>query len=306
MKSYQSRSTRYGFFPRFYRSFGWTLHLGVALVSYLAFEALFRLIVLTWVTYFMRGARFEEISETFFPNEILSIGVGSALFIGLWRLVTPWLGRRPIVEPAPEARAVVLKEWGAGLTQGTLAAAGLVVVFLVSHLYRFLGTVFRLEEAPSTLFLLFLRAAALACLAISQEWIFRGVVFGTLRARLPVASAIAIATVLYVAVQTHLFGFGWMQTISFTLLSVDFCVRHGRGVSLARGSAYFFAVMAVPHLIASLPLLGSEFTGIFLIKPSATERWLTGGAAGPFSSFAFQAILATDILRQLYRRKTSP
>lgn len=305
MKSSNSRNVRYGFFPRFYRSFGWVLHLAFALGAYFVFQGFFRLLVLTWVTYFMRGARFEEISEAFFPNEILSLGVGSALFIGAWRLVTPWLPKRPIVEPRPEPRGALVGEWAAGLTQGTLAAAGLLIAFLATHLYQFLGTVFRLEEAPSTLFLLLLRSVALACLAISQEWIFRGVIFGTLRARLSLVGATAAASGVYVIVQSAFFGFGWMQSISFALLSVAFCIRRDHGISLARGSAYFFSIITVPHLLGSLPVFGSEFTGVFLVKPTAQERWLTGGAAGPFSSFAFQAILATDILRLLYRRKPS-
>ncbi|MFK5282838.1 hypothetical protein ACI3PL_25055, partial [Lacticaseibacillus paracasei] len=54
----------------------------------------------------------------------------------------------------------------------------------------------------------------------------------------------------------------------------------------------------------SLPALGGDFSGVFLIKyqpnePSELIRVLTGGAGGPLSGLILQALIAADGVRCL-------
>lgn len=314
----------YGRLGRFYRNSGWVAHLAGLFATYLAFQSLLRLVVLSLLTYVMHTAsgrppRFEEISEIYYANELLIVGYGALAFVFAWKALLPiirglfgatrWSVSIPQAHPWRE----VAPELSQGAIQGGIVAVGIVAALLLSGSFRYLGSFIQLEGAPLALVSLLLRGGAVAALAYSEELLFRGAFLSTSRGRIAPWVAILGTSGAYVIAKWFQFEFGIMQSLSLFLLSYALSVRALRTGSIYPGIAYVSAVWIVLHVGLSLPLFGSEFTGPLLLKPAESGaplpevlgRFLTGGSGGPLSSFAFQAILVVDILRHTIQRRPS-
>lgn len=302
--------------------------MGALWSSYIAFQALFRLITLSIVTYLMnadpsRHPRFEEISELFFSNEIVIVGYAALAYLGIWRFFTPivrgilphlrWSISPPTLPRTGSAAREFAQTLWPGMAQGLITATGILTALLLSGTYRYLGLFMQLDEAPLALLSFMLRAGAILSLCVCEEMVFRGTIFKMFQGKVALVLSVAATSFLYLAAKTAQFDFSWMQGVSLLLVSAALCVRIHSGDPLLRGAGFLAALLVLFHVCFSLPLFGSEFTGPILIKSSTIEselpelfaRFLTGGAGGPFSSFAFQAILVVDILRHAvqHRRK---
>ena len=299
-----------------------------------------RLLVLTLITYFVssgatagRPIRFEDISEAISANELSLLGFSALLFVLFVKLASPIgaISWREVFSPERfEERFVP------GFFHGALVASGLLLAFLLSGLYRYLGLVLTPAELPMALPGIGLRALALGALVYCEEYIFRQRITAHLRAwnesqtlspRISryadafaiVATAVAYAEIKILQIDAEL---GWMHLATLFLISVALSLRTLADGDFARGAGFWAAALIVFNPLLSLPIFGSEFSGLLLVNYhsaaaaaggsgdetlSATSRFFTGGAGGPLSSFAFQLLLILDIARGILRyRRANP
>jgi hypothetical protein len=252
------------------------------------------------------------------------MGLSAALFVLLLRALYPITSTTTQEIFTPDR---LEKRFVPGFTHGAMIAAGVTLAFLLSGAYRYLGFFIQFEEAPLAAITVVVRVVALGSFAYFEEFIFRHKLTGDFRrqiwgARPPgfvanVGLALAVA-VLYCSIKWIQFGFelGVMQLTTLFLLSVALSARAlidtddsvspamGAG-DFARGAGFWAALLIVFQPLLSLPMLGSDFSGLILVKYQVDKdvdpltRFFTGGPGGPLSSFALQALLAIDAVRGL-------
>lgn len=291
----------------FYRTLGFTL-----LYAFWIWGV--RLLTLTFITYFTISptAHFQDISEAFGSNEVTLMGLAALLFILLIKGLNPLTTSR-----ATEIlnRDQVEKSFLPGFVQGGFLAGGLIIAFLLSGAYRYLGYFIQFEEAPIEWLNVLLRMAALGCLAYCEEFIFREslvVKMGEPPSNwfFQVAQANWIAF-LYCGIKLLQFDLGWMHLATLYLIAISLYFR-SKIHHFSKGAGFWTAILIVFHPLLSLPIFGNDFSGILLVKyqpvtkswiSSELIRFLSGGAGGPISSFAFQLLLILDIGRSIWKRR---
>ena len=282
--------------------------------AYFAWILAVKLLAVTLVTYFMQASnpkvRFEEISEALASNEVTLLGLAALGFLILVRAFNPITSSNTADMINAER---IEKRFIPGFMHGALLASGLALAFILSGFYRYLGIPFDFEEAPLQLATILVRTAALVCLAYSEEFIFRHQIAHHLEKSFPPLLRGLLVAGLYVLVKCLQFDFalGLMQMTTLALLSLMLSYRARRDGDFGSPAGYLAALFVVFHPVLSLPVFGNDFTGIALIKfqgaPEGSsqlelQRFLSGGAGGPFSSFAFQMLLLLDILRGTLRK----
>jgi len=277
-------------------------------LSYAGWTVAYRLLILTLITWLLMSAhaRFQDISDFYGSNEILLIGVGSLIFIGL--LI--WLN--PLTSTTFEGLINVLrfeKRFVPGFLRGSLLALGIAAAFLLSGVYSYLGFYFQLEEAPLALLGILLRISALIAIVYCEEYIFRYKIMGYLRREMRNAWAIPITAVLYCATKAIQFDLGWMHLITLFLISIALAIRTVVDGDFARGAGFWAGLLVVFHPLLSLPIFGSDVQGILLLKLQtglidlAAFRALTGGYGGPLSSVALQFLLVIDVAQGIVKHR---
>lgn len=304
-----------------------------AVGAYCAWIFVFRLIALSLVTYFVisagRVTRFEDVSDAAAATELTVMGICALLFVVAIRAMNPLTrtSTREIIDPERLERAFV-----PGFAQGAVVATGVVLALLLSGVHRYLGFFVQFEGTAVALLTITLRISALLSLVYCEEFIFRRKVQprlldwmqgipglrrldrSTRRGRLLQDLIIASATAaLFCAVKLVQFDLGFMHLLTLFILSTALGVRALETGDFVRGAGYWAAILVVFHPLLSLPVLGSDFSGLILIKYSAgtaglpdfdsdTMRFLSGGAGGPLSGFALQLILGFDLVRSILGR----
>ena len=227
-----------------------------------------------------------------------------------------------------------------GFFHGALVGWGLILAFLISGLFRYLGFAMQPDEVPLALPGILVRTLAVGALAYAEEYIFRQRLatrlrefhagLTGLRAPLPLLSprishvlsdrlsrhsdafAVIATAIIYCLIKRLQLDseLGWMALITLFLLSIALSLRTLKDGDFARGAGFWAALLIVFHPLLSLPVLGNEFSGLLLVKYvgasneiDPTTRFFTGGAGGPLSSFAFQVLLILDIAQGILRYK---
>jgi hypothetical protein len=291
--------------------------------AYSVWTLAFRLLVLTFLTYFLmasgRKPRFEDISEAFGANELTVMGLSALLFVALLRALNP-VTTTTTAEIFTPIR--LEKYFLPGFAHGATLAAGVTLAFVLSGHYRYLGSFIPFEEAPLAGLTVLVRILALGVFAYCEEFVFRHKISRYLLQQLGKAKAsrlsvrlmtASLVAVMYCGLKVLQFDLGVMQLGTLFLVSLSLSIRSFADGDFGRGAGFWAAILIVFQPLLSLPALGGDFTGIILIKyqpPSSGEeaaRILTGGIGGPLSSVALQMLLALDIARGLLRlRKRKP
>ncbi|MGZ3688144.1 MAG: hypothetical protein ACXWP5_08690 [Bdellovibrionota bacterium] len=296
--------------PWLWKATGWLVGYGVWIQS-------FRLLVLTLITYILMSSspKFQDITETFSSNEISLTAISAILFLALAR----WLN--PLSAASRErlfTQERLEKRFLPGFLHGSVLASGVVLAFLVSGVYRFLGFFVQVEEAPLAIVSIAVRFGVIFAFVFCEEYFFRQKILSYLRTKMPDLGAAALLALACAAIKALQFDLGLMQLITLLLVSLALGIRACVENDFARGAGFWCAMLIVFHPLLSLPIFGSEFSGILLIKYQAgtalgagldthslTTRFVSGGVGGPLSSFAFQLVLLLDIIRSVLRNKKS-
>jgi hypothetical protein len=291
---------------RFARRNQGLLRGSVFILAYAIWLRIFELVALTFLTYFLGASsdqppRFDEISDAFASVELTLLGLASVLFVVLLRAFNPVAGasEEPIVTPQR-------LEWRflPGFWHGSVLGSGMILAFLLSGLYQYIGFFMQVEESFVSALSILLRALSLLSLVYCEEFIFRHKLSAYLQEINRVAVAI-FAAALFCLIKRLQFDLGVMQTLTVFLLSLCLSIRAFLDQDFGRGAGFLAALLVVFHPLLSLPIFGSEFSGLVLVKPlqdmEGLTRLSTGGAGGPLSSLALQLLLVLDILRGIFR-----
>ena len=275
------------------------------IAAYAAWILVFRLMCLSFVVYFLsragHPATFEEINEAFGNNEIPFIGLSAACFVLLLKGLSPLIDKStPQGSPLSVSFSEIRARYLPGFFQGTMLALGIVGAFLFMGCLRYVGFFVQIEDAGLAVLGIVFRIGALLAMGFCEEYLFR---FATPSNELglPAITARAgIFALLYCVVKLAQFDLSWMHFATLFLFSLALTARRVREGSFLSGAGFWSAVLIVFHPIFSLPILGSDFSGIFLLKyqPQAlVPAAISGGAGGPLASLAFQAVLLIETVR---------
>ena len=279
----------------------------------------FRLVSLTILTYFMISpdSHFQNISDALVSNEVSLMGLSAALFMALlyWLFPQNYTKTSEFLSPK-----LIEKKFVPGFFRGTLIAGAVVLVFVLSGVYKFLGSFIQFDEAPLAVVNVFLRMLALVLLAYCEEFLFHHKLSQILK-NAPRQLCVLWVAALYCGVKIIQFDLGWSQLTTLFLLSISLFYRTESDGSFTKSAGLWAAILILWHPLLSLPIFGNTFSGIMLIKylpieassgliteqgglPSTWIRYLSGGMGGPLSSLTFQLLLILDIGRSiLYQRK---
>jgi hypothetical protein len=310
----------FGKILRFFRRNIRFFRAGAFVLLYSGWVSVFRLVVLTLVTYFLsagslgsRGAgespqvKFEEISEAFAANEITLMGLCAFFFVLFIRSFNPLTSTSTVEIVTPER---LERRFLPGFLHGSVLASGMVLAFLLSGLHRYIGLFFQFEDSFLSFLSITVRLVAIVLLVYCEEFIFRHKIVRHLRGkREPTLGSdlgvALIAGLLFCAIKQMQFDLGWMQTFTLLLLSLSVALRTFIDGDFGRGAGFLTALLLVFHPLLSLPIFGDDFSGVILIKPQAEmeqlTRVFTGGIGGPLSSLALQLLLVLDILKGTLR-----
>lgn len=300
----------------------WLLSSIFFLFGYAAWTLCFRLVTLTLVTYSLVAStdgvkpKLSELSDAFSSTEIFIVGIGSLLFtltLRHWKA-----GAVP-----PNDGFFSPKQLGAllipGFFRGGILATELVIVFLFVGVYRYIGILFGIDEAPLVLLGFLIRVIGLTLMAYCEEYLFRERLLRNLEAHLPAPIAAIAVSLAYCGIKAIQFDPGILQSATLFLLSLSLCARTKTHGGFTFGAGFWTGLLVVFHALLGLPVLGVEYSGILLIEhewlrntsnPSffiavldpQSARFFIGGAGGPLSSLILQMWFCAQILISIYRR----
>jgi hypothetical protein len=299
---------------------------------YAVWCVLSHLFSVTFVTYFVaaaaRGttARFEDINEAYASIEFGIYALGAMIFVVMLKV----LNSLPVHAPGERWQefftvARFEKRFLPGFLNGSVLAGGIILAFLLSGFYQYLGFFVQIDEGPIALAQLSFRVACLGTLVYCEEFIFRGRILRNLRAHSRGTAddlwAILFTAIFYTAIKFIQFDLSWMQGITLLLLSVSLAIRTLSEKDFIFGAGLLTALLVILQPLCSLPIFGNEFSGFLMVKYQSLAanphgvawnfantrgeilRFLSGGEGGPLAAFAFQLLLLFDIGRSLIRHK---
>lgn len=266
--------------------------------GYSVWIGLFKLLSLTIITYFVLVSRthvthFEDVNDAYGSAQISILAFCSLSFVVLQRLLDPLQKRENTSLFTPQRFE---KLFLPGFTHGSVLAAGVLVAFLFSGIYHYLGFFVHFDQSVLALASIFIRVISIGVLVYTEEYIFREKIMGSIRRadsettpnilelpNLPLKqqqlrlaahlrnqefAAVAATSVLYLASKYLQFDseLGWMNGITLFLISVYLGLRMLFGRDFTPGAGFWTAVLVVFNPLMSLPIFGNEFGGLILIK----------------------------------------
>ena len=246
----------------------------------------------------MDQARLQDISETFYLNELAFTGLGSALFVVLWRSFSPI--RHPTYADFLSPHRIE-KAFLPGLVRGAALSTTLLLVLAALGFHQVIGFYLAWEQSPSILLGFVFRTISLFALIYAEEFIFRHRLLSHFRMRWGDSVAVVLTSAFYLGIKNLQFDPGVLQSAAFTLVSIILARRVILNKDFAQGAGLYAGLLLVIHPLASLPIFGNEYQGFFLIKSQGLEgiepsaaRWISGGAGGPFGSIFFLMIVGIE------------
>jgi hypothetical protein len=278
------------------------------LAAYWLWLFLCHLVGMSLVTYGMLDSTpgVQEIADQYFANYWTIQGWGSlAFFLLSWGLSisnpTPW-------------NEMNGKFWKAQVAPNFLRAAAGATLFILTLMaftpFQYLGPGFSWTDGPWGVLNWASRSIAWWGWALGDELVFRKLLLPRLRDLFRSHAetlAIVITTALWVLTRSLHQPLGWSQTLTLTLLGLILGLRVTRGRHYLGGAALLAGSTWVFQALFSLPLLGQEYPGIWMIKFSSAWadshpwlRLLSGGAGGPGASALLQLFLLGVLVRILW------
>lgn len=271
-----------------------------------------RLVTLTLVTYFLipTQATMTGLSDVILNAEIPIVGFAAIATFLLLVLSYPlstvhW---RAIADPA-----LLLREFLPGMSTGALWGSAIVVGYVFTGFYHYLGTFTEYEDPYQTLVSVFFRGLLLFCSILFEEYLFRARLVQGLRHQFPAWLVLFISASLSLAlkmIQFDLsFDHGLLQLFTWFLLYLLLATRVWVSGDYLQGAGFVFGLTFLLHIVFGLPLFGVEFSGLLLFKYSTettnlmhevnfrAAQLLTGGLGGPLSGFVLQFLLLVVLLK---------
>lgn len=280
-------------------------------LSYLGWNAAFRLIVLSLAVYFMArsGSLFPEISETTNKNQILVVGIGCLGFLFLLTQMNPiaTVSRTEII-----TGNLIETQFYPAFLRGAVIACLFAFVGLVAGYYRYVGFFVQSDAPALAIFGLLFRAISILLMVYIDEFVFRGRFMTHLREQTHPLRTIILCALFYSLSKQMLFHLGFAHLLTLGLLGTALSLRSYLHRGFAEGAGLLAGFLVIAHCGFSLPIFGNEAQGIILLRydiqwdiDAPMIRFLTGGLGGPLSSVALQALILFDITTNAFREKKS-
>ncbi len=280
------------------------LHQAIILtVSYAAWVLAVHFLSLSFVTYFLGspGSGLQDIHDFWYSNQVSLMGLSAVAFVILiWRL-------HPITSISWQTifeKRRFEKFFIPAFLKGTLITGLFILAFLIEGAYRYLGLFIQFGAAPLELANLILRMAALTGLVYSEEFLFRFKLVSYLKGHLPTWLWMQLIALAYCGIKALQFDLSLMHLVTLYLLSLALSLRAQADKNFERGAGYWAACLIVIQPLASLPILGNEFSGALMVKPTHALHFISGGLEGPISSWTLQLLLILDLLRSMLRKSS--
>jgi len=276
--------------------------IGIRLAALALWSLFFRLVALTLVASLLISpeTRFAQISDAFASIELIVAGLGMFLFVALGRAL------RPLSHPRLDdliSTWRLEKKYLPGLAWGALIGILWTASTLLGGTAEWVGTNLSYDEAALTLTNTTLRTLAILVLVWCDEHFFRVSIQGRLQRALTARWAILAAAVAFSTLKLLQFELGISQWLTLFLLSCNLGARSIKDGDFGKGAGLWSGFLLVIHPLLSLPVLGNDIQGIFMVKNMTPEtslphadlhRWISGGIGGPLSSPVLQLLLALD------------
>lgn len=284
----------------------------------------FKLVVQTLMTYFFLSPAYKiaDLSEIYSNLEIITLGFSTGLFLVALHLFYPVSLR--LAGSVPEQlwnRRYLQEHFLPSFPKGVLLGVIWVAACMTTGEFEYMGYLVHSEDQFTVFMSVLLRATSLFLLIYGEEFLYRGRILGLLTERWGAPFSIALTSLLYGIGKILQFGWGWqaigdhaMGLVTLLLISTALGIRAHIEKSFYSGAGLYFGLLLLLHTFLGLPLLDSEYSGVFLIKyvlqsgdaASDTLRFLTGAERGPLASFLWQLIFGLECLRLIakYRRNT--
>jgi hypothetical protein len=290
------------------------------ILAYCGWLLISHVLILTLITYFLASsspnAKLQDISEVLATNEVLFVGFSSLFFVLFQKWISPTGPTTgEIVNPFQ-----LEKRFNPGFFRGAILAVGFTLSFFIAGYYQYVGFLIGFEEGPLQLLSVLLRVGALASLAYCEEYIFRNKLLSYLRPQLSEFYSSLAVSLIYCGIKQMQFDLGIMQLSTLFLISMMLSLRSISTNDFAHGAGFMAGLLIVFHPILGLPILGSDFNGVLMIRylgPSGTAQsvissfsegadsrtalFLTGGIGGPLSSFLLQFLIGLQIAQSALR-----
>ncbi|MFN7684264.1 MAG: type II CAAX prenyl endopeptidase Rce1 family protein [Oligoflexia bacterium] len=238
--------------------------------------------------------RFNEIADLYFNNYWTVQGWAALLFFLFnFGLIVGRQAHWPEL-----SRRNLLNRFFPLVLKTVMASVVWVMLTLWLTPSQFLGSGFPVEESFWSGFNCLVRGVAWLGWAVGEEWVFRKALLERVQKAIPQRFlAILIVTALWVLTRSWHQHLGMNQTLTLILAGLALGLHASHGGSYLQGAALLGGTTLAFQVLFSLPVLGHEFTGFWIIKyrsdslPSLSNHLLhlvSGGAGGPFSSSVLQ------------------
>ena len=273
---------------------------------YAGWVILFRLLVLTLITYVLISStpRLQDISEAFTANETLVVALSSVSFLAFMRLFFP-LAHFPLSDIVTAAG--ITTRFVPGLLRGSVFASVVVGVFIGVGYFHYSGFSVGSDEPLLTIFGLIFRCSILVLMIYCEEYLFRRKLRTALESKLSPLLAVVWTSFFYCGVKALQFDLSGMQLCTLLLFSFFLTLKAHLENNFIWGAGFSVGLLSFFHLLFGLPIFGSDYSGIVIVKPiltpNSTINFLSGGTEGPLSSFALQFVLVLHSVRLIYKNK---
>jgi hypothetical protein len=284
--------------------------LSLFLLGYWMWLFMAHLLGISLVTYGMMDSapKFTEIADLYFNNYWTVQGWAGLLFFLFNFGLT--VGRQA---HWPELSA---RNWRGTLLPTLIKTILGSVLWVLLTLWltpsQFLGPGFSFEEGLWSALNCVIRALAWLGWAVGEEWVFRKVALERLKKILAASlgpratewATVLGITFLWVLTRSWHQQLGLNQTLTLSLVGLALGFYSFRGGSYLNGAAILGGATLSFQVLFSLPVLGHEFTGFWIIKYRSSDllHFVSGGAGGPLSSAILQLGLVSWIAGNFFGR----
>ena len=288
------------------------LKSAIALGTLGAWTAFFRLLAMTLVTAMLISpdTRFSQITDAFASIELIVSGLGMLTLIILSRALNP------LAHPRYDDLISTWrfeKRFLPGFAVGGALALIWTLALVAGGTANWVGSNLSYEDAALTLTNTTLRTLAILFLVWCDEFFFRNSIQAPLQKSLRTEWAVLVTAIAFSTTKLIQFDLGRAQWLTLTLVSLNLGLRNLKDGDFGRPAGIWTGFLVLLHPVLSLPVLGNDIQGLFLVKtfsapinpqvgaptlldPSSLGRWISGGLGGPLSSPALQLLILLDTI----------